>query len=199
MASQSRELKLKFRDTELGRCTWILAKHGTAQQPYAEGAVQDLKPISETDLALYCISNSSDTVVYVNCCLSSLPCFHFYDPHTKVLCVPPTPPSGIAYIQWGGDVCNARLWKFLLTSTTDSTEQARLVPLLWKHRPCKHCGGSHFDRRCVIPAIVTPSRRSYGSGVEHNKHSIKADIDGDIIMNEWTTCVYCLSVLRSDV
>ena len=95
-----------------------------------------------------------------------------------------------------GNVCTTRIQKTSTDVISDNSEQTRVVAPTWKHRPCKYCGGSHFDR-CCLALAPSPLRRAYTSRIVNNKHFTRADVDGDIIMNEWTTCAYCLAALKS--
>jgi len=75
------------------------------------------------------------------------------------------------------------------------TRQMKVVKCSWRHRPCKHCGGSHFDSTCIWKDIPQIQRREQTQKTlkEQEKHTFKIDQDGDITMTEWTECVYCLS------
>ena len=65
---------------------------------------------------------------------------------------------------------------------------------LWRHRPCRHCGDSHFDSTCIRNNIPQIQRREQTQKTlkEQEKHTSTIDLDGDVAMTEWTDCLYCL-------
>ena len=68
---------------------------------------------------------------------------------------------------------------------------------LWRHRPCKHCGGGHFDSTCIRRVIPKMQRREHLQKdlKDQGTHSVRVDEDGDVVMEEWTKCGYCVSEL----
>jgi hypothetical protein len=65
----------------------------------------------------------------------------------------------------------------------------------WRRRPCKHCGGGHFDSTCTRSDIPHKTEHAQKILKQQERHSIKIDQDGDVVMDEWTKCVYCVSKL----
>ncbi len=75
------------------------------------------------------------------------------------------------------------------------TKQMKVVQYSWRHRPCRHCGGGHFDSTCMRNNIPKVRRKEQTQKTlkGQEKHTFTIDPDGDIAMTEWTECLYCLS------
>jgi hypothetical protein len=63
----------------------------------------------------------------------------------------------------------------------------------WGLRPCKHCGGGHLDSTCSR----RPLKFQQGGHSQRKRHAFRIDEDGDIVIDEWTNCVYCVLELGS--
>lgn len=87
--------------------------------------------------------------------------------------------------------------RILVNSLKAQAKQTKVAQYSWRHRPCKHCGGSHFDSTCKRINIPKFQRREQTRKnlKEQEDHTFTIDLDGDIAMTEWTECLYCLSEL----
>jgi hypothetical protein len=79
----------------------------------------------------------------------------------------------------------------LANSLEIKTKQMKVAQYPWRHRPCRHCGGGHFDSTCMRNNI--PKMQRMEQTQKTLTHTFSIDLDGDIAMTEWTECLYCLS------